>query len=188
MLLDSELLHNYWRRANKTIQKLTGDVARGVFIEILWWWSSSTTHIVVPKEMFVNSISWDPSCRKRVAWTRLWRSTKSTIGIHSQWKNRALSYGGRIQQENWLLCGKLNYWFQSLYLPYGIIKKLRSIIYQLVWNEMKGIAWWYMARQKEEGGLGLRYPKILNLATTLKGVMRTWHSKSSIWAEWMHLC
>lgn len=41
------------------------------------------------------------------------------------WKSKALSYGGWIQLANWVLFGKLLYWFQLMQLPTGVIKKER---------------------------------------------------------------
>lgn len=50
-----------------------------------------------------------------------------------QWKNKSLSFGGKIQLVNWVLLGKLLYWFHSIHLPMGVIKKAKQVIYHFIW-------------------------------------------------------
>lgn len=45
---------------------------------------------------------------------------------------RSLSSDGRIQLANWVLYGKLIYWFHGLNILVGVIKKMRSVIYRFI--------------------------------------------------------
>lgn len=72
-----------------------------------------------------------------------------------KWRNQTISYGGRLQLANWVLMGRLNYWFLGLQLPREVLRKARQIIYRYNWNKGRGMAWWIMKLPKSEGGLGL---------------------------------
>lgn len=54
-------------------------------------------------------------------------------------KNKVLSVGGHVQLINWVLQGKLLYWFQSLRLPMKILKVARRIIYNFILGKNWGI-------------------------------------------------
>lgn len=85
-----------------------------------------------------------------------------------KWKTKMLSYGGRVKLANWVLCGKMGYWFQIIHLLGSIVKKAHSIVYKFIWNETKGVVWARMSLLKDEGGIWLKDPQILNQTTTIK--------------------
>lgn len=78
---------------------------------------------------------------------------------------------------NWIIYGKLIYWFHGLNIPNGTNKKQQSIIYRFIWDERKGNSWSIISLPKEEGELGLQDPKILNL---VGGIMRLVESGTQI--------
>lgn len=53
-----------------------------------------------------------------------------------------------MQLSNWVLQGKLVYWFQGLKLPKGVIKLAKQIIYKFIWVEGKGMSWRRIALSK----------------------------------------
>lgn len=71
------------------------------------------------------------------------------------WRNKFISYAGRIQLSNWVLMGQLIYWFQGVQLPTEVLKKACQMINRFVWDGGKGMAWWGMILSRSEGGLGL---------------------------------
>lgn len=60
-----------------------------------------------------------------------------------------------MQLTNWVLMGKLQYWFQGLCLLKGVLKVARKIIYQFIWAGRKGMTCSRMTFLKVEVGLGL---------------------------------
>lgn len=68
------------------------------------------------------------------------------------------SYGGRIQLLHWIIVSKYTYWAQGIPLPASIIKKIKKLTYQFIWDGRKGIPWSQMILPKAEKGLGVSYP------------------------------
>lgn len=62
------------------------------------------------------------------------------------WKNKTLSYGGRLQLAKWVLYGKLGYWFQGKLLPKSILDKVKSVVYKFMRDGGRGVSWWQMAK------------------------------------------
>lgn len=54
-----------------------------------------------------------------------------------------------------------------------------------MWGDVREMSWKRMVKPKEEGGLGLRDPKIIHLGSAVKRVCRIWQAEDSLWADWM---
>ncbi|XP_028083430.1 uncharacterized protein LOC114284679 [Camellia sinensis] len=98
-----------------------------------------------------------------------------TMRIKS-WTNKLLSYAGRAQLIQSILFSMLVYWSSLFILPKKIIGDIESILRSFLWFgvELKKhsakIAWKYICRHKNEGGLGFKDLAIWNKAATAKHV------------------
>nr|KAJ0189677.1 hypothetical protein LSAT_V11C800388260 [Lactuca sativa] len=80
----------------------------------------------------------------------------------NDWKNKSLSYAGRLQLINVVLASLPVYWASVVLLPKGIIKEVEKIMRNFLWNSgqnCKGVAkvsWNKICKPKIYGGLGLK--------------------------------
>lgn len=80
----------------------------------------------------------------------------------SSWKNRFLSYAGRLQLLGSVIIGLTSFWISAFPLPSACIKEIEKICSAFLWsgpdlNSRKSkVAWRDVCRPKAEGGLGLK--------------------------------
>lgn len=80
----------------------------------------------------------------------------------SNWKNKCLSYAGKLQLITSVLSSIQVYWMSVFELPISIIKELGSLFKDFLWNngeKKKGgakVAWKEICRPKDQEGLGLK--------------------------------
>lgn len=78
------------------------------------------------------------------------------------WKNKCLSYAGRIQLIASVLSTMQQYWASVYMLPITVIKELEKIFKRFLWNSGKSangkarVAWKLVCRPKDQGGLGIK--------------------------------
>ncbi|GJT20176.1 ribonuclease H-like domain-containing protein [Tanacetum coccineum] len=78
------------------------------------------------------------------------------------WRNKHLSYAGRIQLLASILSSMQIYWASVYLLPNSVVKYLDKLFKRFVWNSgdtAKGkakVAWKIVCRPKEQGGLGIK--------------------------------
>ncbi|PON91264.1 hypothetical protein TorRG33x02_128270 [Trema orientale] len=90
------------------------------------------------------------------------------------WKGMSLSMAGRVSLVNSVIMGQLSYSFQVHRWPISLLKDLISTIQNFLWSgSIKDskpviVSWWMCCKPKQEGGLGLRDPRFLNLALLKK--------------------
>ncbi|GJU54914.1 hypothetical protein Tco_1228628 [Tanacetum coccineum] len=93
-----------------------------------------------------------------------------TIG---DWKNKSLSFAGRLQLCSLVLSSMHVYWASVLMLPKGIIYDIQSLIHGFLWcnGELKRrpakVSWDDICLPKQEGELGLRSLDVFNMALIL---------------------
>ncbi|GJV91865.1 hypothetical protein Tco_1539678, partial [Tanacetum coccineum] len=86
------------------------------------------------------------------------------------WKNKSLSYSGRLQLCKSVISSMQVYWASILVIPMGIVSDIQQIIRGFLWcnGEYKRgkakVAWDDICLPKKEGGLGLRSLEVFNLA------------------------
>lgn len=94
--------------------------------------------------------------------------------LHDQfvnWRMSSLSHMGRVQLVRWMVYGKLNFWFQRVLLPKGVLDTFRKIIYAFVWEGRKGIGWWQMMKTKENEVIDLKDLRTMDVVVSIKNFM-----------------
>ncbi|GJT55301.1 RNA-directed DNA polymerase, eukaryota, reverse transcriptase zinc-binding domain protein [Tanacetum coccineum] len=76
------------------------------------------------------------------------------------WKNRFLSYAGKLQLIAAVLSTMQTYWAAVLKIPKTVVKEIDSILKKFLWgNGVKGrskVSWNDVCKSKKEGGLGIK--------------------------------
>ncbi|GJR80293.1 putative RNA-directed DNA polymerase [Tanacetum coccineum] len=114
---------------------------------------------------------------------------KNRIG---DWKNKSLSFAGRLQLYKSVLSSMHVYWASVLIITKGIIYDIQSLICGFLWcnGEYKRgrakVAWEDICLPKREGGLGLRNLDLLNMALMTKHIWNIVSNKESLWVRWIH--
>ncbi|GJU04045.1 RNA-directed DNA polymerase, eukaryota, reverse transcriptase zinc-binding domain protein [Tanacetum coccineum] len=111
--------------------------------------------------------------------------------IHN-WKNRYLSYAGRLQLIAAVLESIHVYWASVFLIPSTIIKDINRILKNFLWSQSEKnngkakVAWSYICRPKDKGGLGLKNLQTWNYALLSKHVWNIATKKDSLWVKWVH--
>ncbi|KAK4383529.1 hypothetical protein Sango_2767100 [Sesamum angolense] len=106
------------------------------------------------------------------------------------WNNQTLSYAGRLQLIKSVLTTLHTYWASAFILPKGVLKTLEKKMRQFLWHGSVGsrnakVAWAWISKPKEEGGLGIRSLTTTNQALMLKQLWRILQNDgTSIW-DWV---
>ncbi|GJV50983.1 MACPF domain-containing protein CAD1 [Tanacetum coccineum] len=117
------------------------------------------------------------------------------------WKNKSLSYAGRLQLCKSVISSMHVYWASVLMIPIGILLDIEQLIRGFLWcnGELKHgkakVAGADICLPKSEGGLGLRSLEIFNAALMTTHIWNIvsnkellWHIGSgrdvSIWFDW----
>lgn len=85
----------------------------------------------------------------------------------------------------WVIYGKMNFWFQDVFLPKGVLDSVWKIIYTFIWEGRKGIEWRQMTKAKGDGRIGLKDTRPMVVVASIKRIVRIWMANQSIWVEWM---
>ncbi|GJW37824.1 protein LAZ1 [Tanacetum coccineum] len=102
------------------------------------------------------------------------------------WKNKSLSFAGRLQLCKSVISSMQVYWASVLVIPMGIINDIQQLIRGFLWcnGEYKRgkskVAWDDICPPKHEGGLGLRSLEGYNLNTCVADLIA-----NGIW-NWLH--
>ncbi|GJS68607.1 hypothetical protein Tco_0683172 [Tanacetum coccineum] len=91
---------------------------------------------------------------------------KNRIG---DWKNKSLSFAGRLQLCKSILSSMQIYWALVLVIPKA------------------KVAWDYICLPKIEGGLGLRSLEVFNIALMATHIWNIVSNKESLWVRWIHM-
>ncbi|KAL4557252.1 hypothetical protein LXL04_035425 [Taraxacum kok-saghyz] len=108
------------------------------------------------------------------------------------WKNKYLSYAGRLQLINSVLMSMQVYWCSVFLLPKSTIYDIEKVLRDFLWNGgnfKRGgskVAWAEVCKPKNEGGLGIRGVKTWNLALLTNQIWRLFNCKESLWVAWVH--
>ncbi|GJY63501.1 pentatricopeptide repeat-containing protein [Tanacetum coccineum] len=108
------------------------------------------------------------------------------------WKNKFLSYAGRLQLITAVLESIHVYWAQVFLLPAIIIKDINRLLKSFLWNQSEKttgkakVAWSSICRPKDQGGLGLKNLQIWTNALLAKHVWNIEIKKDSLWVKWVH--
>nr|GEU72213.1 hypothetical protein [Tanacetum cinerariifolium] len=108
------------------------------------------------------------------------------------WKNKSLSFAGRLQLCKSTISSMHVYWTSVLMIPKGIIYDIYQLIRGFLWcnGEYKRgkakVAWDDICLPKEEGGLGLRSLDVFNIALMTTHIWNIVSNKESLWVRWIH--
>lgn len=108
------------------------------------------------------------------------------------WTGRFLSYAGRLQLIQSVINSLANFWMAAFRLPSGCLKEIEKLCSEFLWSgpELNGrkirVAWSDVCKKKEEGGLGVRRLKEINLVSCLKLIWRIL-STNSMWVNWIKI-
>ncbi|GJY93983.1 RNA-directed DNA polymerase, eukaryota, reverse transcriptase zinc-binding domain protein [Tanacetum coccineum] len=109
------------------------------------------------------------------------------------WKNKSLSFAGRLQLCTSVLSSMQVYWASVLAIPKGIISDIQQITRGFLWcngDYKRGkakVSWESICLPKREGGLGLRSLEIFNRALMTTHIWNILTNKESLWVRWIHM-
>nr|GEY36726.1 hypothetical protein [Tanacetum cinerariifolium] len=109
------------------------------------------------------------------------------------WKNKSLSYAGRLQLCRSVLSSMHVYWVAVLVIPIGIIQDIEQLMRGFLWcdgefkNGKAKVAWDIICLPKCEGGLGIRSLEIFNIALMTTHIWNLVSNRESLWIRWAHM-
>ncbi|XP_022014523.1 uncharacterized protein LOC110914019 [Helianthus annuus] len=111
----------------------------------------------------------------------------------SNWKNRLISFAGRLQLIVSVLSSMHIYWSSVFILPARVIHDLEARMRNFLWSQdnsfKKGrakVSWKSVCTPKYEGGLGIRRIGDFNKALMANHVWGILTKRKSLWVEWVH--
>lgn len=108
------------------------------------------------------------------------------------WTGRFLSYAGRLQLINSVIISLVNFWMAAFRLPSGCIHKIERLCSAFLWSgvdlnyKKAKVNWKEVCKTKQEGGLGIRSLKEMNVVSVLKLLWRIL-SANSLWVKWIKI-
>ncbi|GJR24768.1 hypothetical protein Tco_0973295, partial [Tanacetum coccineum] len=114
---------------------------------------------------------------------------KNRIG---DWKNKSLSFAGRLQLCKSFISSMHIYWALVFSIPKGIILNIQNLICGFLWcngDYKRGkakVAWVDICLPLSEGGLGLRSLEVFNKALLTTHIWNIMFNKESLWVQWIH--
>ncbi|GJT71816.1 putative reverse transcriptase domain, reverse transcriptase zinc-binding domain protein [Tanacetum coccineum] len=108
------------------------------------------------------------------------------------WKNKSLSFAGRIQLVASVLSPMQVYWSSIFILPKAIIKEIEAVSRGFLWcqGDMKRgkskVKWDVVCLPKSEGGLGIRRLKTWNVALMTTHIWSILSNRQSLWVNWIY--
>ncbi|GJY67828.1 hypothetical protein Tco_0470810 [Tanacetum coccineum] len=109
------------------------------------------------------------------------------------WKNKSLSFAGRLQLCNSVISSMQVYWASVLSIPFGIIDDIQQLIRGFLWcnGEYKRgkskVSWDVICLPKSKGGLSIRCLKVFNGALMATHIWNIVTNKDSLWVRWIHM-
>ncbi|MFS7899786.1 putative RNA-directed DNA polymerase [Helianthus anomalus] len=111
--------------------------------------------------------------------------------IHN-WKNKSLSFAGRLQLISSVLNSLQVYWSSVFILPTSVSKEIEKLFRGFLWchGEMKRgkakVKWKDVCTPMRHGGLGLKLLRTWNQALISKHTWNIISRKDSLWVKWIH--
>ncbi|GJW24413.1 RNA-directed DNA polymerase, eukaryota, reverse transcriptase zinc-binding domain protein, partial [Tanacetum coccineum] len=109
------------------------------------------------------------------------------------WKNKVLSFAGRLQLVQSVLSSMQVFWSSVFILPKTIAYDIERIMRDFVWNygEFKRgkakVNWDIVCKPKVEGGLGIKSLFSWNIALMSKHIWNIITHKESLWVKWVNV-
>ncbi|GJW20329.1 Myb-related protein 2-like protein [Tanacetum coccineum] len=108
------------------------------------------------------------------------------------WRNKFLSYAGRIQLIASVLSAMHQYWASVYILPLIVITELEKVFKRFLWNpggSIKGkakVSWKYVCRPKDQGGLGFKPLQRWNEVLLISQLWKLIDKRESLWVKWVN--
>ncbi|GKA28993.1 RNA-directed DNA polymerase, eukaryota, reverse transcriptase zinc-binding domain protein [Tanacetum coccineum] len=108
------------------------------------------------------------------------------------WRNKLLSYAGRIQLIASVLSAMHQYWASVYILPLTVMNELEKTFQKFLWNprgSVKGkarVAWKFVCRPKEQGGRGFKPLQRWNEVLLISQLWKLIDKKESLWVKWVN--
>lgn len=108
------------------------------------------------------------------------------------WKNKTLSFAGRLQLVHSVLSSMQIYWASVFILPASILNDLERLIRGFLWchGEFKRgkakVKWTDVCIPKQQGGLGLKSLQTWNSTLIVKHLWNIVSNKESLWVKWVN--
>ncbi|GKA59321.1 RNA-directed DNA polymerase, eukaryota, reverse transcriptase zinc-binding domain protein [Tanacetum coccineum] len=109
------------------------------------------------------------------------------------WRNKSLSFAGRLQLISSILNSLQVYWSALFMLPIHTCNQIDRILKNFLWTgggSNKGIvsvSWKEICKPKSQGGLGLRSAHFWNEALLAKHIWNIVSRKDSLWVKWVNV-
>ncbi|GKB02678.1 probable L-cysteine desulfhydrase, chloroplastic [Tanacetum coccineum] len=114
---------------------------------------------------------------------------KTRIG---DWKNRFLSYAGRVQLIAFVLASMQTYWASVYLIPNTVVKEINKVMKKFLWDN-KGnnsgrakVAWKVVCRPKDQGGLVIKPLGEWNETLLLKNIWKIVVQSQTLWVKWVN--
>ncbi|GKD83620.1 RNA-directed DNA polymerase, eukaryota, reverse transcriptase zinc-binding domain protein [Tanacetum coccineum] len=111
----------------------------------------------------------------------------------SDWKNKFLSYAGRVQLIASILSSMQSYWASIFLLPKQVIYEINKILKGFLWCQgelSKGkakVSWEKICNPKDQGGLGLKNLGVWNEVLMIKHLWNVAMKKDTLWVKWIYM-
>ncbi|GJX65445.1 RNA-directed DNA polymerase, eukaryota, reverse transcriptase zinc-binding domain protein [Tanacetum coccineum] len=108
------------------------------------------------------------------------------------WRNKALSYSGRLQLIASVLSAMQIYWASVFLLPKNVIYEINKMLKGFLWCQgelTKGkakISWKSICKPKEQGGLGIKNLQVWNEVLIVKQLWKVIAKKDTLWVKWVN--
>lgn len=99
------------------------------------------------------------------------------------WKSKILSQAGRVVLARSVLSSIPIYTMQTNLLPKCVCRKIEQIIRGFIWKGLHLVRWEKVTKAENEGGLGIRSVRQMNLAILAKLGWRLLENGEGIWVE-----
>ncbi|GKC27774.1 RNA-directed DNA polymerase, eukaryota, reverse transcriptase zinc-binding domain protein [Tanacetum coccineum] len=109
------------------------------------------------------------------------------------WKNKSLSYAGRLQLISSVLASMQVYWASVFLIPKTTVRDIEKVLKGFLWcsgDLQKGkakVSWKIICTPKDQGGLGLKKLDEWNETLLSKQIWKIATKKESLWVKWVNL-
>ncbi|XP_022030545.1 uncharacterized protein LOC110931459 [Helianthus annuus] len=110
----------------------------------------------------------------------------------NNWKNKMLSFAGRLQLIISVLSALHVYWSSVFILPARVIKELEAKMRNFLWAQSSSqrgrakVSWKSVCVPKHEGGLGIRRIADVNKSLMVSHIWSILSNRQSLWVAWIH--